>query len=348
MTRRYYANSAPQQTLASSITSSATTLTVMGSFSGWPSSTPFFACINTNEVDQEIVLVTAIVGTTATITRGEDGTTGVAHAAGAKLDHVFVRQDMDEANAHTSATSGVHGISGQVVGTNDNQTLTNKTINTSTLNSPTIASPTVTGTANFTGSGTGLSVANNATVTGTLTAGQLTVGGVTGAPLPSGSVTMYAGAALPSGWLLCDGAAVSRTTYASLFNAVGTAYGAGDGSTTFNLPNLVSRFPRGGTPSTGGGADAHTHTQPTHTHGLSSAYAEISPAAANPMLTAISYQTTPQWTGNIQGGGGGGSGTYTATRGVNLGGNTDASGGDNTGSSSNVPAYTALNFIIKT
>lgn len=53
----------------------------------------------------------------------------------------------------------------------------------------------------------------------------------------------------PAGWLLCDGRAVSRATYADLFAAIGTAYGAGDGGATFNLPNLAGRLPMGaGTP----------------------------------------------------------------------------------------------------
>lgn len=58
---------------------------------------------------------------------------------------------------------------------------------------------------------------------------------------PSGAVTEFAGATAPAGWLLCDGAAVSRTTYAALFNAISTTYGVGDGSTTFNLPDLRGR-----------------------------------------------------------------------------------------------------------
>lgn len=49
----------------------------------------------------------------------------------------------------------------------------------------------------------------------------------------------------PDGWLLCDGSAISRTTYARLFNAIGTTYGAGNGSTTFNIPNLINRFIEG-------------------------------------------------------------------------------------------------------
>ena len=62
------------------------------------------------------------------------------------------------------------------------------------------------------------------------------------APLiPAGSVIAWSGASVPSGWLKCDGTAVSRTTYAALFGITGTAFGAGDGSTTFNLPDLKDR-----------------------------------------------------------------------------------------------------------
>jgi hypothetical protein len=68
-------------------------------------------------------------------------------------------------------------------------------------------------------------------------------GGSAGAPV--GGIMPYGGATAPLGWLLCQGQAVSRTTYSSLFAVLGTAYGAGDGSTTFNLPNLQQRFPLG-------------------------------------------------------------------------------------------------------
>lgn len=63
-----------------------------------------------------------------------------------------------------------------------------------------------------------------------------------GGGVPEGAVIPYAGAAAPSGWLLCDGSAVSRATYAALFAAIGTTYGAGDGTTTFNLPDLRGRM----------------------------------------------------------------------------------------------------------
>ncbi len=62
---------------------------------------------------------------------------------------------------------------------------------------------------------------------------------------PSGAVMAYAGSSAPDGWLVCDGTAVSRTQYASLFAAVGTAHGSGDGTTTFQLPDYRGRFLRG-------------------------------------------------------------------------------------------------------
>lgn len=59
--------------------------------------------------------------------------------------------------------------------------------------------------------------------------------------VPSGTVFDFAGSTAPTGWLLCYGQAVSRTTYADLYAAIGTTYGTGDGSTTFNLPDLRGR-----------------------------------------------------------------------------------------------------------
>ena len=70
-------------------------------------------------------------------------------------------------------------------------------------------------------------------------------GGSGGAP--TGSLAAFAGTTVPSGWLLCNGANVSRTTYSKLFAVIGTTWGAGDGSTTFTLPNCEGRFLEGTT-----------------------------------------------------------------------------------------------------
>ena len=77
--------------------------------------------------------------------------------------------------------------------------------------------------------------------------GRLTSQGLIAAPVnfPSGTILDFSGPVAPQGWLLCDGSAISRTDYAALFAVIGTIYGVGDGSTTFNLPDLRGEFRRG-------------------------------------------------------------------------------------------------------
>lgn len=65
------------------------------------------------------------------------------------------------------------------------------------------------------------------------------------AAVPVGTVTFFAGSTAPTNWLLCYGQAVSRTTYAALFSAIGTTYGSGDGTTTFNVPDMRGRVGAG-------------------------------------------------------------------------------------------------------
>ncbi len=101
----------------------------------------------------------------------------------------------------------------------------------------------------------------------------------TGEVMPVGVVLPYGGGVAPKGWLLCDGAAVSRTSYPTLYSIIGTQYGAGDGYSTFNLPDMRGRVPVGGgsgtdlTARTLGekmGEENHTLTveeMPSHAHG---------------------------------------------------------------------------------
>lgn len=81
----------------------------------------------------------------------------------------------------------------------------------------------------------------------TLSTGWLDLATMSGATaaIPTGTVNQYAGSSAPTGWFICDGSAISRTIYATLFAVVGTTYGSGDGSTTFNLPDLRGRVPVG-------------------------------------------------------------------------------------------------------
>ena len=93
--------------------------------------------------------------------------------------------------------------------------------------------------------------------------------------MPSGTIVQTARATAPDSWLICDGSAVSRTTYSVLYAAIGTQYGSGDGSTTFNIPNLQGKVPVGKDSGTfnalgaTGGAETVTLTAaqiPAHSH----------------------------------------------------------------------------------
>lgn len=215
MARRYFANFAPTQNLSASITSTATSLNC-ASFSGWPTSFPFTATIDYGLGSAEIVLVTNISGTLATVTRGYDNSVAVAHAAGATFDLTPVAKDLDEASNHVNSTAGVHGVSGQVVGTSDVQTLSNKTFSGST-SFGTVNGVSATWTGSVTAAGfsagggtisggaavfTGALSANGATITGNQTVqGNQTVNGsmnVTGNQTNAGTLTASGAISGPS------------------------------------------------------------------------------------------------------------------------------------------------------
>lgn len=141
--------------------------------------------------------------------------------------------------------------------------------------------------------------------------------------IPIGVVMPYAGFVFtpPSGTLLCDGSAVSRTTYALLFSAIGTAYGVGDGSTTFNLPNLKGSIPVGQDGSQPefdirgevGGAKTHTLLTteiPSHTHRQRLNTSGYAPGGGSAIagLTSVGFGDSPGGLANqiTEGTGGGG------------------------------------------
>jgi len=226
---------------------------------------------------------------------------------------------------------------------------------------------------NFTVNGN-LSVTGNETVTGTLGvtgATSLTTGSISGvmtAPtaaagtnttqiattafvlangVPTGGLVMWPTGTAPSGFLLCTGTAVSRTTYASLFAIVGTTFGIGDGSTTFNLPNYTNRMPYGTTVgATGGTADA---VVVSHNHSFTGSALGNHSHTTTFNQTSKSNNATPYILSN----------PYI---GENLNGQvalptSDASAGTPSGTIStegvsgtnaNLPPYLGINFIIKT
>lgn len=160
-------------------------------------------------------------------------------------------------------------------------------------------------------------------VSGTInTSSNFTINYVPIAP-PIGSITAYTLAISPPGWLICDGAEVSRTTYASLFAVIGTTFGTGNNTTTFNLPNYLGAFLRGtGTNGSYSGPllnTSQTHATQTHTHTANSVVSDTGhthtqttlnddfngsggstyPAGSNPSYAQNDSAGTRTWTNTI-------------------------------------------------
>lgn len=156
--------------------------------------------------------------------------------------------------------------------------------------------------------------------------------------IPPGLVAPYAGNSDPIGWLICNGQAVSRTTFANLFGVISTTYGSGNGSTTFNVPTLTDSAPFGSgnlfTYGAAGGSAtsvaSHTHTDSGHGHGINQA-------------GAVYVQQSGQ---NASGG----SGAFSP--GINPSGisiQTGAANIQSTGvTNGNMPPFVAMLYIIKT
>jgi microcystin-dependent protein len=153
------------------------------------------------------------------------------------------------------------------------------------------------------------------------------------ASTPAGVVLPYAGSSAPTGYLLCGGQAVDRTTYATLFAVTGTVYGVGDGTTTFNVPDLRGRVAAGLDNMNGSAASRITNA----VSGINGTTLGASGGDQNLQSHSHSY-TAPNANTDT-------SGTGTM---VTAGGSGSTTGTTGSGSSQNVQPTMMLNYIIKT
>lgn len=189
--------------------------------------------------------------------------------------------------------------------------------------------------------------------------------------VPTGAIFPYAGASAPTGYLMCDGTAVSRSTYAALFAVLSTTYGPGDGSTTFGLPDLRGRAPVGENPNggpndnnrvapntlrgavggernhalTGAETGPHIHSQPVHAH--------TTPNHSHVLITIQPGQPPGAFSGFLHGNNDVGTGTN-STEFDGGGGATSSNGNENTDSAGSGTGHNTVgplqivNYIIKT
>jgi microcystin-dependent protein len=183
--------------------------------------------------------------------------------------------------------------------------------------------------------------------------------------MPTGSFLLYSGTSPPNGWLLCYGQAVSRTGYAALYAVIGTTYGAGDGSNTFNVPDMRGRVGVGldnmggvaaGTVAAAtsigvaAGSENHTHTGPSHTHTTGDHALTVTEMASHTHdFSAYSSSGGPQTYPGLNGNGTQGTVTtnVTGSGAAHNHGSTGAAGTGVTGTTSNMSPYVGLNYLIK-
>ncbi len=159
--------------------------------------------------------------------------------------------------------------------------------------------------------------------------------------IPAGVIVPYGAAAAPTGWLLCYGQAVSRTTYATLFGVIGTTYGVGNGTTTFNVPDLRGRFPLGKDDMGGSAASRVAAATALNGNGGSEYLQNHAHSGASVSITS----GAPSAAGDA---GAGPGGTSSATHTHTVSGTTGNTGNPTSATVAQMNPYLVISYIIKT
>lgn len=213
---RFYSSTALETTLTNSITPS-TLIIQVASTTGFPGSLPYTLAIDYGASAMELVEVTSVAGLNLTVTRAVDGTSAASHNSGAAVRHVSSARDFTDSRTHEAAIGAVHGLTGDIVGTTDTQTLTNKTINGAALSGTFSGSPTFSGAPTFSGGGT-----LTGTFAGTHTySGAVTFSGVANLNGGGALVGTFSGNSTLSGTVTHSGV-IQSTRAASTDVALGT------------------------------------------------------------------------------------------------------------------------------
>lgn len=317
---RNYSSIASEKTLADPLTSSGTTVQI-SDVNGFPAA-PFTLVIEPDTVREEIVTVTTVDGTQLTLSRGEEGTSAVAHDEGTTARHMITGRDLQDAQDHINSTENVHGIgdTAYLATLNGTQTLTNKTLTSPKINESTALTATATELNKLTGATVTTAELNRLVGVTSAVQDQLdTIINVTiPNSMPVGTIVMFGGTSAPTGWLLCNGQSTSG--YSALATALGGAA---------NVPDLRGRAPIGygqGSGLTNRGTIGATVGAETHT---------------------LTKAETPSFSHELQYSESGGNGsTYFKTAGAPYSGSIFYSHGSGQ-AHNNMQPSTVVNFIIK-
>jgi microcystin-dependent protein len=387
MALRDYAGNAIPSTLVSGITNVALGFDIPpADATSWPTggaNGKFVVTLDRGLPAEERILVTSQSGGSCTIAsladRGLDGTTAVAHSAGATAEHTYAAFEAEEANAHINSTALDHHTQYMLAtGTRHDLAARHTFAGLGwTPGVPTIIAPDDAATE---GAGTaparsdhrhGIVAATPVAIGTTLTEGvstsfaradhghELGAGSIdtasffaagvvnqaalaNGLFVPIGGGCLWFDATVPTNWFIANGQAISRTTYATLFALWGTDFGVGNGSTTFNIPDLRQRLPLGVAASGTGNVLGGTGGTIDHVHNLTTDTAHARIEGNSSGSTAPHWRRkdpVTAWTSDIQSAGGSNAtaDSTSRTRGVELGGDTAIAN----------PPFMAVHFIIR-